>query len=105
MSANARQASLAFTRLVSDEPSSSRFDYFLEHGMESAAPSWRDRHVGLGKWHGLSALKASFRARVEAPQELPVFLTSRTSQLMRLAAHLLFLRCRRLLTTDLEWPA
>jgi hypothetical protein len=59
----------------------------------------------LADWRGIASLKHSLRLRVAASPDAPVLLASRTSQLMRLAARLLFRRAKRVLLTDLEWPA
>lgn len=105
MSPRARRAMCAFTRLVAEEPCSSRFDDFLERGFTAWPRPLQERYEALSDWEGIAGLKQSLRRRAEQGEEFPVFLANRSSQLMRLAARLLFQRCRRVLTTDLEWPA
>jgi hypothetical protein len=89
---------------MGEEPSSARFDEFLEVGLDALPEVMRARFADLADWQGIASLKHSLRLRVAAPPSAPVLLASRTSQLMRLAARLLFRRARRVLLTDLEWP-
>lgn len=105
MSVRAQRASIAFTRLMGEEPSSSRFDQFLEAGLDALPDAMRSCFGDLADWRGIASLKTFLRLRVAASPDTPVLLASRTSQLMRLAARLLFRRARRVLLTDLEWPA
>jgi len=105
MSKAAKAAQVAFTRLAGTEPASARFDDFLVQGISAFPRGLRARFEGLSSWHGLSGLKAALRKRAGASGDLPVLLANRSTQLMRLAARLLFLRTKRVLVTDLEWPA
>src|SRR5205807_505924 len=81
------------------------FEAFLREGIEAWPAPLRERYAGLADWHGLPAFTGALRALTSTPAPLDVFLTNRTSHLMRLAARLLFRRCRAVLITDLEWPA
>lgn len=105
MSPGARRALCDHARLGGDEGGSSRFDRFLRHGTEAWPAHLRSRYPGLAGWRGVGALKQSLRTLVGSPPDLPVLLANRSAELMRLAARLLFLRSRTVLTTDLGWPA
>ena len=65
----------------------------------------RRRYPGLAGWGGLDALKGSLRALAGVPADADVHLAGRSAVLMRLVARAMFRRCRRVLHTDLEWPA
>ncbi len=105
MSPRAQAANTAFTSLAGAVGCSVRFEDLLYGGFQAWEPSLRRRYNGLSSWQGLSALKESLRALSGAGLELPVFLASRTAELMRLSARLLFRKCKRVLFSDLEWPA
>src|SRR3954452_2927794 len=61
-------------------------------------------YPGLGSWPGLVPFRGVLRAFAGLDATCEVLLANRTSHLMRLAARLLFLSRKRVLTTDLEWP-
>jgi selenocysteine lyase/cysteine desulfurase len=105
MSWKARLAVHGFTELVGREPCSARIDAFLTEGSSAFPGEVHAKNPGLMDWHGISALKESLRTIAGAMPTCPVFLSSRSTQLMRLAARLLFRRCKRVLVSDLEWPA
>ena len=104
-SPGAGRALCDLARLGGDEGGSVRFDQFLRHGAEAWPPPVRSRYPGLGGWRGVGPLKQSLRALAGSPADLPVLLANRSAELMRLAARLLFLRSRTVLSTDLGWPA
>ncbi len=101
----AQAASIAYTKLAGELGCSVRFEDLLYGGFQAWEPSLRRRYNGLSAWRGLSALRNSLRALTRAGKELPVFLASRSAELMRLSARLLFRKCRKVLLSDLEWPA
>ncbi len=105
ISPRAQRASIAFARLAAKEGCSAHFEDFLYQGIEAWPAFLRERYRGLSDWHGIKGLKDSLRTLVKTLPDLPVLLANRSSQLMRLAARLLFHRCRNVLVTDLEWPA
>ncbi len=90
MSPQAQAANIAFTRLAGEVACSVRFEDLLYRGFDAWDAFLQERYLGLSDWHGLSRLKDSLRALTGAPCELPVFLASRTAELMRLSARLLF---------------
>src|SRR5713101_1691644 len=101
----AQAANIAFTNLAGEVGCSVRFEDLLYRGFDAWEASLQQRYGGLSSWQGLSGLKESLRALTGAGPKLPVFLASRTAELMRLSARLLFRKCKRVLLSDLEWPA
>lgn len=105
MSPGAGRTCRDLIRLAGDEGGSPRFDRLLRHGSGAWPAAVRRRYPGLGGWRGVGPLKRSLRGLVGSPPDLPVLLANRSAELMRLAARLLFLRSRTVLTTDLGWAA
>ena len=105
MSPGAVKALTDFVRLTAEEPSGLYFEQFLKHGLD-AWPDGFGRHFpGLSCWRGIADLKQSLLKLVGSPPDGQVLLASRSAQLMELAAISQFRVCRRVLTTDLSWPA
>ncbi|HVX09898.1 MAG TPA: aminotransferase class V-fold PLP-dependent enzyme [Pirellulales bacterium] len=104
MSRRAQQAHIDFARLASEEGGSKFFERFLREGAESWSAAARTRFPGLAGWRGIASLKASLRQLAGSSPELPVLVVSRSSQLMKFAARLLFQSCRHVMATDLGWP-
>jgi selenocysteine lyase/cysteine desulfurase len=90
---------------VSDEGGSPYFMRFLRHGLAGCPSGMADRYAGLATWQGVGELKATLRTLAGHRPDLPVLLANRSAHLMRLAARLLFHPCRKVLVTDLGWPA
>jgi hypothetical protein len=105
MSPRAQRASAALTKLAGEVGCSVRFEDLLYRGYDNWKVSLQRRYTGLSDWQGLSCLKDSVRALTGAPSNLPVLLANRSAELMRLAAKVLFRKCRKVLLSDLEWPA
>ncbi|MBX9625664.1 MAG: hypothetical protein K2X82_17820 [Gemmataceae bacterium] len=105
MSPGARRASHDLARLAGAEGGSPRFDRLLRHGAGAWPADLRRRYPGLAGWQGVGRLKESLRTLAGSPPDLPVLLANRSAELVRLAARLLFLRSRTVLSTDLGWPA
>ena len=105
MSTRAQAASSTFSNLAGELGCSVQFEDLLYGGFQEWEPSLQQRFSGLSDWKGLSGLKQSLRALTCTRREFPVFLASRTAELMRLAARLLFRKCKNVLVSDLEWPA
>ena len=104
MSRRAQQAHIDFARMASEEGGSTFFERFLREGSASWSAKARARFPGLGCWQGIASLKASLRTLAGSSRDLPVLVVNRSSQLMKLAARLLFQSCRHVLATDLGWP-
>jgi hypothetical protein len=94
----------ALTRFAGAEGLSSRFDDLLVGGAAALPPPAARAYGGLADWSGVAGLKQSLRELAGTHPDSPCLLAGRSAQLMRLAARLLFLRCRRVLVSDLEWP-
>lgn len=103
VSPGAERALYSLVRLGRVEGLSARFETLLRAGFGSWPERTRRLYPGLAAWGGVGELKAAVRRLVGLPPG-PALLAARTSRLMRLAARLLFERCRRVLLTDLEWP-
>jgi selenocysteine lyase/cysteine desulfurase len=101
----AQAASISYMSLAGEIGCSVRFEDLLYEGFQAWDHSLRRHYNGLSAWQGLSTLKDSLRALTGAGRHLPVFLASRSAELMRLSARLLFRKCRKVLLSDLEWPA
>ena len=93
-----------FARLASEEGLTLYASRLLTHGFDSCPLSLQRRYPGLRDWQGVADLKSDLSELASFDPDTPVLLASRTAQLMKLAARLLFQRCRRVLTTDLAWP-
>ena len=105
MSPGAVNALTDFVRLTAEEPSGLYFEKFLKDGIDAWPASFGRRFPGLNCWQGIAALKQSLLSLVGSPPDGQVLLASRSAQLMELAAFSQFRACRRVLTTDLSWPA
>ena len=104
MAPNVQEAMHSLTQLASIDGLSSRFDHFLHGGYQAWPTSLQEQYAGLSDWQGIQELKRALRQLVGLSSEKSVFLASRSISLMKVAARLLFQRCRRVLVTDLEWP-
>jgi selenocysteine lyase/cysteine desulfurase len=104
MSPSAQRAHLDFVRLAGDEAASPFFEHFLRDGTDSWGTSSHRQYPGLSAWRGVGELKRPLRRLAGTDPDLPVLLAARSSQLVKLAARLLFHPCRNVLVTDLCWP-
>ena len=105
MSPSAQRAQRDYMRLTGEEGGSPYFMRFLREGLAACPAGMERRYPGLAAWAGVGELKSSLRRLAGHRTDLPVLLANRSAQLMRLAARLLFHPCRRVLVTDLGWPA
>ena len=105
MTPSAHDANLDFVRLTAEEPSSLYFEKFLRDGRDAWPAQYRERFPGLGCWGGPAELKRSLAQLAGTCDSRRVLLASRSAQLMMLAARLLFRTCRKVLATDMSWPA
>ena len=105
-SSSAQRAHRDFARLAGEEGLALYSSRLLWYGFNAWPASLQSRYSGLRHWNGVHDLKDSLRGLAGlGSDEQPVLLASRTAQLMRLAARLLFSQCRRVLITDLTWPS
>jgi len=101
----AQIAFIDYLALVGQEGGSSYFERFLRHGLADC-PTWMNAaYPNLNCWNGIASLKHSLRTLAGSRPELPMLLSLRTSQLMKLAARLMVRNCSNVLTTDLGWPS
>ena len=94
-----------FVRLAGEEGCTLYWEEFLRSGWNAWPESLKGRYPALNAWHGIAGLKNSLRRIVGASPDSQVLLANRSAMLMKLAARLLFRRCRNALITDLTWPA
>src|SRR5207253_3104541 len=104
MAPKVSQALQSLTQLASSEGLSSRFDDFLQDGFYAWPSSLQRQFPGLADWRGILEMKTAVRSQVGLTSDEPAFLASRSVSLMKVAARMLFQRCRRVLVTDLDWP-
>jgi hypothetical protein len=100
----ALRAQLDYIRLSAGAGGSRDVEEFLLQGFDAWPKRLQYRYGGLADWRGVTRLKESLRSFAGAPGASDVLLANRSAQLMKLAARALFLRCRKVLHTDLEWP-
>lgn len=93
-----------FVRFSGEEGCTLYWEDFLRFGWNSWPDSLKKQYPHLSSWNGVSECKASLRRLVGAASNTPVILANRSSQLMKLAANLLFAFSRHVLVTDLAWP-
>lgn len=105
MCERAKRAAEAFHRLAAAEGCSPAFEQLLHKGFPAWPFDLRLEYLGLKDWRGVGELKRQLRKMLRARPEADVLLASRSGALFELALSVMFARCRRVLTTDLEWPA
>ena len=98
------QAQVDFSRLTAYDPSLYT-EQFFRHGCLVWPAAILDEFPAFRLWQGTTVLKRQFAESfgIASPQQ--VFLASRSTQLVRMAAQLMFRQCQNVLTTDLNWPA
>ena len=98
-------AQIEFARLTAEEPSSLYFEEFLRHGHQQSSKPRDERLPDLRCWKGVAWLKATLARIAGFRPNSKVILAGQSSPLVELAAEMLCRHCRRILTTDLSWPA
>jgi hypothetical protein len=98
-------AQFDFVRLTAEQPSSLYFEKFLQHGSRAWPQSRHGRFSGLHGWSGIAGLKRKLADIAGFTASSRVLLSGQSTPLVELAAHMLSRQCRRILTTDLSWPA
>ena len=104
MSPSAQRMERAFVRLASEGFLTLYFREWLEGGTEALPDGVQRRSSPLSGWRGIKSLKQDLKRLAGAAPDSHVQVAGRSAQLMKLAAKLLFERCRNVLTTDLSWP-
>ncbi len=97
------QAQLDFIRLLADDPSM-YCEVFFRDGSRDWPDAQRREYPGFDYWEGVESFKAQLGEHFGAGSPQDVFLASRSAQLVRTAARLMFRTCRNVLTSDLNWP-
>ncbi len=101
--AAASQAQLDVNRLSVDDPS-----LYCEKLFREGAGCWPEKRLAqypsFQNWHGLQSLQRWFAQHFFVDNPENVFFASRSVQLVRIAARLMFRSCRNVLTCDMNWP-
>jgi len=105
MCRGARVAEQDFATLASQLGSSLYLENFLTSGFCSLPLSCRKRVPNLRCWDGITGLKRRFGQFVNQPDGCPISFFSQSQTLIRFAAECLFRSAKRVLMTDLAWPA
>lgn len=105
MSPSAQQIHIDFVRFAAEEAGSLYCDEFLRQGTRDWPSRLQDTYPALALWRGIGNLKQDLRQLAGASADSNVLLASRSAQLMKLAAEILFRRCHNVLVTDLTWPS
>ena len=92
-----------FVRFAGEEGCSLYWEDFLRNGWKNWPNQLKRRYAHLDSWNGVAGLKESVRRLVGCRPESDVLLANRSALLMKLAARLMFRRCRNVLAPDLAW--
>ncbi len=100
----AMQVQCEFARLAAYDPSLCSIG-FLRDGVTAWDEESREQFTALNSWLGIEQLKRHLATAFGVADAERIFLANQTSRLVRIAARTMFRQCRRVLTTDLNWPA
>lgn len=100
---SAFRTQLDFNRLSADDPSMYSED-FLRDGSRVWSRQQISDYPAFALWEGVQSFKSRVAQHFGVSSASSVFLANRSSQLVRIAARLMFRTCRNVLTTDLNWP-
>lgn len=103
MCAGAATAIEHLSKLARREGLSLNSSRLLLEGSDSALPEIRG-YEGLSDWKGLDELKRALLSAAGRTNPSRVLLTGSSSALFAVARRFLANSCRRVLTTDLDWP-
>jgi len=103
ISPSARRALNDITRFNADFGASILFNDLLYGGVQSLPDRLQRRYQNLGTWAGLGDFRKQVNNFVGVDRTQCLF-SSRTKELMRFSAKLMFSRCRRVMISDLTWP-
>ena len=105
MTPSAQWALQDFVRVAGEEGCTLYFERFFRDGFSAWPANYQHQYSGLRFWGGVAELKAALASFAGlAPDSRPL-LAGRSTNLMKLAASLLFQGGKRLLVTDLTWPS
>ena len=105
MCRGARSAEQQFGRLVGRLGSSLYLERFLAHGFRSLPTRLAHRVSRLECWPGMTGFRLALGCDIGQPVGFPAYFFGQSSSLIRFAAECLVFRARRILVTDLAWPA
>lgn len=105
MAPSAQWALQDFVRVAGEEGCTLYFERFFQDGFSAWPASYQNRYSGLRCWGGVAELKTALATFAGLPADSRPFLAGRSTNLMKLAANLLFQGGKRVLVTDLTWPS
>ena len=98
------QVQCEFARLAAYDPSLCSIG-FLRDGVTAWDEESREQFAALNSWLGIEQLKRHLADAFGVTDAERILLANQTSRLVRIAARTMLRQCRRVLTTDLNWPA
>ncbi len=104
MAPSAQWALHDFVRLAGEEGCTLYFEHFLKSGFSALPTAHQQRYPGLRCWGGLDELKVALADFAGLAVGSRPLIAGRSTNLMKLAANLLFRTGTRILVTDLTWP-
>ena len=105
MAPSAQWALQDFVRVAGEEGCTLYFERFFQDGFSAWPANFQNRYGGLRSWGGVAELKAALATFVGLPVDSRPLLAGRSTNLMKLAANLLFQGGKRVLVTDFTWPS
>lgn len=105
MTPSAQLALQDFVRYQGENGCTLYFEQFLKDGWDSLDSASKHRFAGLRVWRGVRELTNSLGQATPSGSMFPPLIAGRTANLVKMAARVLFQNCRRVLLTDLTWPA
>ena len=100
----AMQVECEFARLAFEDPYLCSLP-FLQHGASVWPEQLQREFPELSCWNGSHPLHEQMALALGTQDADRVFVASQSARLVRTACRLMFRQCRRVLTTDLNWPA
>ena len=105
MTPSAQWALQDFVRVAGDEGCTLYFERFFKDGFVAWPASYQKQFPGLRSWGGVADLKKILTSYVGLAPDSRTLLAGRSTNLMKLAARLLFRGGQPVLVTDLAWPS
>ncbi|MCI0538858.1 MAG: aminotransferase class V-fold PLP-dependent enzyme [Verrucomicrobiales bacterium] len=105
MTPSAQLALRDFVRFAGETCCTLYFEHFWKDGAVSWDRALHARFPGLQIWRGIAELKDQLRKAAGAEAKCPLYIAGRSASLVNRAIRALFQKCRRVLVSDLTWPA
>ena len=105
MTPSAQWALQDFVRVAGEEGCTLYFERFFKDGFSAWPASYQTSFPGLRSWGGIADLKKTLARYVGLSPDSQTLLAGRSTNLMKLAARLLFHGGKPVLVTDLAWPS